>query len=241
MRQLFSLFLSLLIVSYAQAQEKAVTQFSLMEPGSTITDSDWILFDFKNVPLTSYEVINDENGVPVIKAESNASASGIIREVDIDPNEYPIIEWRWKADDLVDEADLTKRSGDDYAARIYITFDIELESLSLKNRMLYLTASKIYPEGRIPARALNYIWSNKAEKNSIHPNPWTELSMLKVVRNSEDELGVWMNERRNILEDYRKVFKTDPPRINSIAIMTDSDNTKGSATAFYGDIIFKKE
>lgn len=225
---------------YAQSDEITVAQFSQKAAGADLLMEDWLIFDFKNTPHTDYEVV-DLGDRTVVKATSKNSASGLIMPVDIDPMEYPIMEWSWRVDDLVEDADITQRSGDDYAARIYITFDIPLDSLSYTNRLLYLTASKFYKEGRIPARAMNYIWANKAAVGEVHPNPWTDLSMLQVVESGDEKLGIWVTEKQNVLEDYRNIFKSDPPKINSIAIMTDTDNTEGTARAFYGDIVFKKE
>ena len=54
------------------------------------------------------------------------------------------------------------------------------------------------------------------------------------------KLDQWVNEKRNVYEDYKKAFKEEPPMISGVAIMTDTDNTGESATAFYGDIVFKK-
>jgi len=41
-------------------------------------------------------------------------------------------------------------------------------------------------------------------------------------------------------EDYKQAFGKEPPMISGIAIMTDTDNTGESATAYYGDILLKK-
>jgi hypothetical protein len=64
--------------------------------------------------------------------------------------------------------------------------------------------------------------------------------MMVVVRSGADDVGRWITEERNIVEDYRKAYGTEPPKISGVAIMTDTDNTKSSATAWYGDIVFRK-
>jgi hypothetical protein len=51
---------------------------------------------------------------------------------------------------------------------------------------------------------------------------------------------MWVDEERNIYEDYKKAFGEEPPMINGVAIMSDTDNTKEQATAYYGDIVFQK-
>jgi hypothetical protein len=64
--------------------------------------------------------------------------------------------------------------------------------------------------------------------------------MMIAVESGESKVNQWVCEERNILEDYKKAFGENPSMISGIAIMTDTDNTGESATAYYGDIIFKK-
>jgi hypothetical protein len=41
-----------------------------------------------------------------------------------------------------------------------------------------------------------------------------------------------------VLADYRRIFGEEPGAVDAVAIMTDTDNTGASATAWYGDIRF---
>jgi hypothetical protein len=72
------------------------------------------------------------------------------------------------------------------------------------------------------------------------PNPYTNRVIMIVVESGETKLNQWVSEERNIFEDYKKAFGQEPPMISGIAIMTDTDNTGESATAYYGDILFRK-
>jgi hypothetical protein len=49
-------------------------------------------------------------------------------------------------------------------------------------------------------------------------------------------VGQWLDEKRNLLEDYRKRFGEDPPKAGAVAIMTDTDNTGEQAVAWYGPV-----
>ena len=91
-----------------------------------------------------------------------------------------------------------------------------------------------------PGGAITYIWESKTPKGSVVPNPYTDRVRMIVVESGASRLNQWIQEERNIYEDYKTAFKQEPPFISGVAIMTDSDNTGESATAFYGDIIFKK-
>ncbi|MDZ7691923.1 MAG: DUF3047 domain-containing protein [Balneolaceae bacterium] len=190
--------------------------------------------------LTNYSREQDEKGNTVIKAESKNAASGLVYKVDIDPREYPVIEWRWRIDQVVQEGDVTKKAGDDYAARIYITFDYDKANLGFTDWVKY-TFLKTFTSYNIPLRAINYIWANQTDKEVMVPNPFTDWVQMVVIRNKEDSRQTWITETRNILEDYREIWGEAPPAISGVAIMTDTDNTRGEAVAWYGDIIFKKE
>jgi hypothetical protein len=64
--------------------------------------------------------------------------------------------------------------------------------------------------------------------------------MMIVVESGAADLNRWVTEERNVYEDYKAAFGDEPSLISGVAIMTDTDNTGESATAFYGDIVFKK-
>ncbi len=61
-----------------------------------------------------------------------------------------------------------------------------------------------------------------------------------VVESGDSRLDRWVSVERNIYKDYLQAFGEEPPMISGVAIMTDTDNTGESATAYYGDIVFKR-
>ncbi len=198
----------------------------------------WKPLTFPKVPKhTAYSLVKD-GGTVVVKAASNASASGLTKEVKIDPKEYPILRWRWKVDNLLKAADVATKEGDDYPARVYITFEYDPDKVSFTKKAKYKAGRLIF--GDIPIAALNYIWDTKAPQGLFVDNAYTDFAKMIVVRSGPKGIGVWMEEERNIYEDYWKAFEEEPPMINGVAIMSDTDNTKESAVAYYGDIEFAK-
>ncbi len=186
---------------------------------------------------TNYTLVY-EDGVVVIKAVSQASASGLIRDIQIDPMDFPIIEWRWKVSNIIKKGDVTKKESDDYPARIYVNFAYDPSKLSFFERSKYKAARIVY--GKYPpTAALNYIWGNKAALGSFTPSPHTARSMMIAVQSGQEKVGQWVTYQRNLLADYRRAFESDPPMISGIAIMTDTDGTSETATAYYGDILLK--
>ena len=200
----------------------------------------WQPYFFDKIPgHTRYEVVMD-NSVNVIRAQSSSAASGLIRKIDINPREYPIVEWRWKIQGVVSKGDARQKKGDDYPARLYIIFAYDASLLSWVQRVKYSAARILYGEYP-PGAGMTYIWGNRMEKGSMVVSPYTKRSMMVVIRSGNSRANTWVLEERNILSDFQKAFQAEPPMITGVAIMTDTDNTGESATAWYGDIIFRKE
>jgi hypothetical protein len=150
-----------------------------------------------------------------LKAESRDAASALLYKIEYDLRDYPILSWRWKVVNILEKGDETKKEGDDYAARVYVVF----------------------PHWFFPkTRSINYIWANKLPKGEHIPNPFTGNAIMVAVESGRENVGRWVSARRNVYEDYRLIFGEEPPKVGAIAIMTDTDNTGGSATAWYDDI-----
>jgi hypothetical protein len=131
------------------------------------------------------------------------------------------------------------KEGDDYPARIYITFEFDPKKLNFFERTKYNTYRLIYGQYP-PLGAINYIWESTAPKGTAVPNPYTGRVIMIVVESGADKVNQWVEEERNIFEDYKRAFGEEPPMISGVAIMTDTDNTGEAAQAYYGDILFRK-
>jgi len=90
-------------------------------------------------------------------------------------------------------------------------------------------------------KAVNYIWANKLPAGQAVPNPFTSNACMIAVQSGPTHAGQWLEEKRNLLEDYRKCFGEDPPNAGAVAIMTDTDNTGEHAVAWYGPIRLLKK
>jgi hypothetical protein len=212
-----------------------VAKFSAGPAGPRLPDG-WKPLIFKRVPKpTSYELVKDGEGI-VVKAVSDASASGLIKEVRIDPKEFPIVQWRWKVQNLLKTSDVSRRDGDDYPARLYITFEYDPDKVSFGKKLKFKAGQAIF--GDIPIAALNYIWESKTPVGTIVDNAYTDFAKMIIVESGPQKVGKWIDESRNIYDDYMKAFGEEPPMINGVAIMSDTDNTKERVTAYYGDIVF---
>lgn len=216
-----------------------VGAFSRTEAGGPYPDS-WEPLTFHKIDAhTEYSLVED-GGTVVLKAVSRGSSSGLTREVTIDPKEYPIVEWRWKIENVLQKGDVTTKEGDDYPARLYITFAYDESKIDLLDQAQYELARLLhgkYP----PTGAITYIWESRSPVGTMVPNPYTDRVQMIVLESGADKAGQWVAESQNVYEDYQKAFGDDPPAISGVAVMTDTDNTQESTVAYYGDITFKKE
>lgn len=223
---------------YSDSETITVGNFSNSDI-TMITPKNWQPMEFESIEnKTAYFLTRDDDKT-IFKAVSHNSASGYINKVSIDPKKFPILSWKWKIDNLINKADITTKSGDDYPARIYVTFDYDIERLSGWKKFkveAYYLANGVYP----PLAVLNYVWDNKKEINYTTPNAYTNHVQMLVAQTGKEKVGQWVTQEVNIYKDYKRVFGELPGKITAIAIMTDTDNTMESATAYYGDIHLSK-
>jgi hypothetical protein len=154
-------------------------------------------------------------------AESEAAASGRFREIAVDLQQTPWLNWSWKLERALAAGDEQSKGGDDYAARVYVVFSGGVAFWR--------------------TRAINYVWSAAQPEGTIWPNAFTANARMLAIRSGSAQLGEWVSERRDVRADYRRLFGSEPGVVAAVAIMTDTDNAGGSAGACYGDIWFAGE
>lgn len=215
-----------------------VGRFSAAQAGGPLPDG-WKPLTFKKIDrYTVYRLVDDE-GTTVVEAVSDEGASGMTRELSVNLRDYPYLSWRWKVTGVLRSGDVSSKEGDDYPARIYITFEYDGSRLSLLDKAKYEAVRLLYGQYP-PLGAINYIWGSQAEIGTMVPNPYTDQVMMFVVESGTQYAHSWVSESRNVYEDYKQAFNQEPPLVSGVAIMTDTDNTKESAVAYYGDIVFSK-
>jgi hypothetical protein len=221
-------------IGLVAAQGNRIT-LSWTAPRDATLPAGWAPLTFDKIPRhTRYSVVDDA-GRMVLKAQSDRSASGLIHPVKGDVRKLPLLRWQWKVENTLRNGDVTRKAGDDYPARIYVAFAYDPARASLVQRIKYEALRLIY--GAYPPHAgLNYIWDTRAPVGTMVPNPFTDRVRMIVVESGDANVGKWRQYERNIYEDYKRAFGEEPPMLSGIAVMTDTDNTGESATAYYGEI-----
>ncbi|MBU1196581.1 MAG: DUF3047 domain-containing protein [Proteobacteria bacterium] len=176
----------------------------------------------KFVGETVYSISFLENE-PVLKAVSKNAASGLIKKIRVDLDKTPFLNWKWRIENkLSGDFDETLKPGDDYAARIYVVVSGGFAVWNTK--------------------AMNYVWAKHSSKGDIWPNAFAEKNAVMIaLRSSEAQSSVWYVEKRNIQKDFNLAFSEQVRFIDAVVLMSDTDNTQNSVTAFYGDIYFSSD
>lgn len=200
--------------------------------------ADWEPVKLPGKRLTRYSRETVE-GRAVWRADAEQSASMWRRRWHVPAAELGHIRFSWKVDQLIAGAALGQADHDDAPARIVVAFDGDHGRLSPKNRMLFELADSLTGE-RPPYATLMYVWSDglTAPESVLH-SPRTDRIRKIVLESGPQHLGQWRLHRRDLAADYQRAFGEAPGDVLGIALMTDSDNTQGSATAWYGDIQFE--
>jgi hypothetical protein len=215
-------FTILMLLSVAIRAEAMADRLMIGSFSSGLLDN-WEAKAFKG--QTRYQLV-DFHGTQVLKAESVGSASGLFYEQRIDLQKTPVMNWRWHIDNrLSKDINEQAKSGDDYAARVYVI----------------VSGGAAFWQ----TKAINYVWSSTLPVGKVWPNAYAQSGLngkliMIALRSSTDQTGTWYSEKRNIYDDLKHEFGVDIHYIDAVAIMSDSDDSQGNVTAYYGDIYFSK-
>jgi hypothetical protein len=211
------LFIALLVV--LTGQNSVAEPMLLLGEFSRNRLDGWEHKSFKGETRYDLETLD---GVVVLKADSQAAGSGLFKEQRIDLEKTPFLNWSWRIVNRLSVLNEQSKAGDDYAARIYVV---------VKGGLAFWQT-----------KAINYVWTGSTAKDTVWPNAFAgDHAMMLALRGPEAPLNVWYREKRNVKADLKKLFGEDLRFIDAVALMTDTDNSGGQVSAFYGDIWFSKD
>ncbi|MES1927151.1 DUF3047 domain-containing protein [Salinisphaera sp. T31B1] len=178
--------------------------------------TDWESRSFKG--QTTYRLIGD-GATRTLEARCQASASAIALRRQIDLVQTPVLRWQWRIDHVHEGLDGRTREGDDYAARVYVIHD--------GGALVWRT------------RAINYVWANTEPRDTHWPNAFTDKAMMVAVQSGTPaEPDQWVEQSRNVRDDFKRFYGLDLSAIDGVALMTDCDNGGRSARAEYRRLRF---
>ena len=206
----------------------------LLAFSNTTFANEVMVFDFTNSELselevrkvrgadnkTEYTLGSNENG-KFLKAVADNAASGLGKKVKIDLNKTPIINITWKIEKDLPGIKENTKNGHDFAARVFVIKKTGATTLS--------------------NRAINYVFSSNNEVGFNSPSPYTKKSVDNVLANTKTHLNEWITVKANVKEDFKKFHDLDVNELDALAIMSDTDNSKIKAVAYYQNIYFSAE
>jgi hypothetical protein len=176
----------------------------------------WELKEF--VGQSSVELVRGETGL-AIRLRSDKSSFALHRDVVLDIRRQPILTWSWKVARLPAAGDVRDPQRDDQAAQLYVVFPR-------------------WPSPRTSSDVIGYVWDSRAPVGTTLVHPRAPNVRIVVVESGPAKLGTWVREQRNVAADFKALFGREPTRLGKVAIMTDSNDTRGDAEVLFGDLIF---
>ncbi|MEJ7688617.1 MAG: DUF3047 domain-containing protein [Variovorax sp.] len=173
----------------------------------------------------------------VLRVRSASSASSWVTRLDVDPARTPWLLWQWKVSRSLPGSDVRVKKGDDYAARLYVFFDLPLDRLSLSDR-LGIRAARALSGAEIPAAALCYVWGHAQPAGATAWNPYTDRVRMIVLDSKDGDAGTWRSHARDVRRDWAEAFEGPVPHVSGIGIGADTDNTADKADAWFSDLRF---
>ena len=154
----------------------------------------------------------------VLRMRSKKTSISIHRELKLDLKKFPFLSWKWKVTKLPKGADARNGESDDQAAGIYVVFPR-------------------FPSF-INSQLIGYVWETNAPVGSILKSRKNPMVHYIVIRSGMDDLDKWITEKRNVMDDYRRVFGSEAPKVGGIALMIDTDDTLSDAESYFARVEF---
>ena len=176
-----------------------------------------------------------KDGRDAIAVLASSSASMLRSKVRIEPADLAGVRFSWKVPQLIAGADLASREADDSPVRVVLFFEGDRSRFSQRDAMTAELVRAVTGE-EMPYATLMYVWCNRREPGTVINSPRTTRVRTMVVESGARNLNQWLDYERDIRADYQRAFGEAPGALVGIGIMTDSDNTRSTAQAWYGPV-----
>ena len=174
-----------------------------------------------------------KGGREAMRADAVSSASMLRRTVHIAPQDLGRVNFSWQVPGLMASADLTSRDKSDSPVRLVLAFEGDRNRFSAKDAMLSELSHALTGEP-MPYATLMYVWSNTLPAGTVVKSGRTGRIRKLVVESGSQNLNSWLDYERDIAADFEQAFGETPGALVGVGLMTDSDNTRTTALAWYG-------
>jgi len=177
----------------------------------------------------------EKDGRPALEATSERSASIWRKRLEPALANVGEVSFSWWAQALIPNASVADIDREDAVARVIFGFGGDIDKLPLRTRMKFELAQAL--TGEVPPYAtLMYVWDSKLPVGTVVINPRSDRIRKIVVDSGPGQLHRWRDHKRDLAADFRLAFGEAPGPLMSMAVMTDSDNSRASARTWYGAV-----
>jgi hypothetical protein len=213
--------LLLVLAAVAGAADQVVIEdWTRYVPGTRGIPGDW---KGQNWGSPAYDfTIVDDAGRRALQLKSRDEGSTISRDIKgkVNLKETPILEWSWRAVVLPTGGDSRRKATDDQAAQLFVVWPR-------------------FPEA-VRSRIIGYVWDTTAPVGTVAKSEKTGTVTYIVVESGPERLGKWISERRNVVEDFKRIYGEEPDNPGAISISIDSNDTHATAESYMGPIVFRR-
>ena len=169
----------------------------------------------------SWVRVEEEDGVAILRLGCRDASFSLNRDLsEPDLDDSPVLEWTWRASKLPAGGDFRDSERNDQALQILVQMD---------------TFRK---------RVISYVWDTTAPKEATETESYGFVGLYTVkvlcVESGEKNLGRWLTERRNVAEDYKRLFGADDfPGVKGIRIQSNSQHTHGEGAGSIRSLVFR--
>lgn len=207
--------------------------------GADAANGGWRAAQWEHLPFpgktpTRFSYVH-KDGRDAVAALAESSVSMKRRRLDVPPEALGALRFSWQVPELIERADMARRDLEDSPVRIVLVFDGDRSRLSPADTLMSELARTLTGE-EMPYATLMYVWCNRRAPGEVITNPRTSRIRKVVVESGSANLGRWMDYERDIRADYIRAFGEPPGPLRGVALMTDSDNTRSLARAWYGPV-----
>ena len=222
-------------ITFISAQAAEIVKLDNFQNESVEVPSPWRIIQLnKKIAPTLYKIKRWDD-VLAIEATANNSMALLARPVEVDLKLTPVLCWRWRVAAPLSAADMSTKEGDDYAARVYVSFSLPASELGFTTRMKLKLARSIYGDA-VPDAAINYVWDNRYPVGTRKPNAYTDRTRMIVAETGTTNAGKWITARQDVEQDVIAEFATTQARLIQLSVAADTDNTHEKAHAGFADI-----
>jgi hypothetical protein len=223
MRERIMIIVALLVVATAAvaSEHVVVEDWSKIPVGTKGIPPGWKGQQWGS-PAYDFTVVED-GGKKVLHLKSKDEGSTISKEVKgkVNLKETPVLEWSWKMVALPKGGNSCVKATDDQAGQVFVMWPR-------------------FPE-QVRSRIIGYVWDTTQPVGTTCKSEKTGMVTYIVVRSGTAEAGKWFTERRNVREDFKKIYDEEADNPGAVSISLDSNDTHSFSESFVGPIAFRRQ